>query len=306
MRQPRILVLLATCNGSRWIGEQLQTILQQQDVDLRVAIRDEGSGDATHLELARFAEHERVGVVTVPVASGSPARSFLSLICENPAGAADFVAFSDQDDLWNPDKLARACRMLQANTAVGYSSATIAAWEDGRESLTGISGAPTAADFLFEGAGQGCTFVLTGDFYERVRSFVAGHRDLADPIQYHDWLIYALARSWELQWCFDLEPSMRYRQHAGNHTGARGSFRGVMKRLRMIRQGWYRTQLGAIAGVCRSAAPDNDLVRSWYRGLSSPRSWRRRLWIARFCLRGARRRKRDNMVAVLAALCGWL
>ena len=299
-------MLLATCNGSRWIGEQLETILSQQGVDLRIAIRDEGSIDATHQELARFAHHEKVNIVTVPVASGSPARSFLSLISENPADTADFVAFSDQDDLWNPDKLARGCRMLGSNTAVAYSSATTAAWEDGRETLTAISGPPTATDFLFEGAGQGCTFVLTRDFYERVRHFVAGHTQMTDPVRYHDWLIYALARSWDLPWCFDLEPSMRYRQHAGNHTGARGSFRGVIRRLGMIRRGWYRTQLEAIAGICRIAAPGNDLVRGWHRELMGPRTWRRRLWIARFCLRGARRRRRDNMVAVLSALCGWI
>jgi rhamnosyltransferase len=306
VRYPRILVLLATCNGSRWIGEQLETILKQQGVDLRIAIRDEGPVDAANRELGRFADHERIDIVTVPIASGSPARSFLNLVSENPAGAADFVAFSDQDDIWNPDKLMRGCRMLGPTTAAGYSSATIAAWEDGRETLTGISGPPTAADFLFEGAGQGCTFVLTRDFYERVRGFIAGHRDLTDQVHYHDWLIYALARSWELPWCFDLEPSMRYRQHAGNHTGARGSFRGALKRLRMIRQGWYRTQLEAIAGICRIAAPGNDLVRGWHRELTGPRSWRRRLRVARFCLGGVRRRRRDNMIAVLSALCGWI
>jgi rhamnosyltransferase len=304
--RPSVLVLLATYNGSRWIREQMESILAQEGIDLAIALRDEGSIDATNRELARFADHEKIDIVTVPVASGSPARSFLSLIRENPAGASDFVAFSDQDDLWNPDKLVRGCRMLEANTAVGYSSATIAAWEDGRETLTEISGPPTAMDFLFEGAGQGCTFVLTRDFYERVRRFIAARRDLTDQVHYHDWLIYALARSWELQWCFDLEPSMRYRQHAGNHTGARGSFRGVIKRLRMIRQGWYRIQLEAIAGICRTAAPGNDLVRAWHHELAAPRSWRRRLRIARFCLRGARRRRRDNMVAVLSALCGWI
>ena len=303
---PRILVLLATCNGSRWIGDQVDSILAQQGVDVRIAVRDEGSVDGTHRELARFAHHDKVRIVAVSERSGLPARNFLSLIRDNPAGALDFVAFSDQDDLWNPDKLERACRMLNASMAVGYSSATTAAWEDGRQSVTKLSGPPTAVDFLFEGAGQGCTFVLTGEFYERVRTFLAGQRELTNEIHYHDWMIYALARSWDLPWCFDAQPSMRYRQHAGNHTGARGTVRGVIRRLAMIRQGWYRTQLRAIAGICRAAAPGNDSVLGWHRELVAPQSWRRRLRVARFCLHGARRRRRDNMVAVLAALCGWI
>jgi rhamnosyltransferase len=304
--RPRILVLLAACNGSRWIREQLDSILSQQGVDLRVAVRDEGSIDGTRGELARFADHERVRITSVPGRSGSPARNFLSLIRENPASALDFVAFSDQDDLWDKDKLIRACRMLEGSAAVGYSSATIAAWENGRERVTKLSGPPTALDFLFEGAGQGCTFVLTRAFYERVRSFLAAHGELTHGIHYHDWLIYALARSWDLRWCFDTQPSMRYRQHAGNHTGARGSFRGVIKRLLMIREGWYRSQLRAIAGICSAAAPGNHVVLLWRGKLVGPQGWRRRLRIAQFCIHGVRRRRRDNMVAVLAALCGWI
>lgn len=303
---PRILVLLAACNGSRWIGEQVDSILRQRSVDLCIAIRDEGSIDGTRRELARFADHKKVRIVTVPDRSGSPARNFLSLIRENSAGASDFVAFSDQDDLWDPDKLARASRMLEVNSAVGYSSATIAAWEDGRERVTKLSGPPTAADFLFEGAGQGCTFVLTRAFYEQVRCFLAAHWELTNEIHYHDWMLYALARSWDLRWHFDTQPSMRYRQHTANHTGARGTFRGVIKRLLMVRQGWYRTQLKAIAGICKAAAPGNPLVLLWHRAIISPPSWSRRLRIAQFCLRGVRRRRRDNMVAVLSALCGWI
>jgi rhamnosyltransferase len=304
---PGILVLLATCNGAAWIREQLESILAQQDVDVRIAVRDDCSSDATRLELARFAQHDKVRVAAAPPdRSGLPARNFLRLILDNPAGALEFVALSDQDDLWNQDKLERACRMLSASAAAGYSSATTAAWEDGRQSVTRLSGPPTAVDFLFEGAGQGCTYVLTREFYERVRTFLTGHRELTNEVHYHDWMIYALARSWNLRWCFDARPSMRYRQHATNHTGARGTMRGVIKRLAMIRQGWYRTQLLAIAGICRAAAPGNDSVLGWHRELVAPQSWRRRLRIARFCLRGARRRRRDRMVAVLAALCGWI
>jgi rhamnosyltransferase len=119
-------------------------------------------------------------------------------------------------------------------------------------------------------------------------------------------MIYALARSWDLLWCFDAHPAMRYRQHSGNHTGARGTFRGIIKRLAMIRQGWYRTQLRAIAGICRAAAPGNAMVVGWHRDLVCPQSWCRRVRIARFCLRGARRRRRDKMVAVLASVWGWI
>ena len=306
MFRPKVLVLLATCNGSQWIREQMESILAQEGVDTRIAIRDDCSMDSTRWELARFAGDERIGINAAGTSSGSAARNFLALIGENPAGAADFVAFADQDDLWNRDKLVRACRMLAAGSSEGYSSATVATWEDGRERILKPSGTPTASDFLFEGAGQGCTFVLTAAFYERVRRFLATHRELTARLHYHDWLIYALARSWGLGWCFDVKPSMRYRQHAGNDTGARGSLEGIVKRLALIRQGWYRTQVRAITRLCAAAAPANAMVADWHDQLLSADCWRRRLQIARFCLRGGRRRRRDNVIAVCAALCGWI
>jgi rhamnosyltransferase len=304
--RPRVLVLLATHNGSRWIREQVESILAQEGVDLAIAVRDDASTDGTRWELARFEGDERVRIAAATAASGSAARNFLTLIRENAAEAFDCVAFADQDDLWNPDKLHRACAMLAASGAAGYSSATVATWEDGRERVLKLSGTPAASDFLFEGAGQGCTFVLTADLYEQVRRFLVTDGELTRGIHYHDWLVYALARSWGLHWCFDAQPSLRYRQHAGNDTGARGTRKGVARRFSRIRDGWYGAQLGTIAAVCRAAAPSNTTVLAWHRRLVQADCWRKRLAIARFCLSGGRRRTRDNMMVVLAALCGWI
>jgi rhamnosyltransferase len=304
--RPRVLVLLATYNGSRWIREQVESILGQQGVNIEIVARDDASTDDTHRELARLAADERVRILTASAPSGSAARNFLTLIRENPASAFDLVAFADQDDLWNPNKLRRACQMLASSGAVGYSSATVATWEDGRQRLLKLSGAPTASDFLFEGAGQGCTFVLSADFYERIRGFLLAHGELTDGIHYHDWLVYALARSWGLPWCFDAWPSMQYRQHARNDTGARGTFQGIARRLARIRDGWYRGQLRVIAEICRTAAPANPVVLTWYRSFAAEDSLRKRLGVARFCLGGGRRRTLDKMVAVMAALRGWI
>src|SRR6185312_9972336 len=58
--RPRVLVLLASYNGEQWIARQLESILAQEGVELRVAIRDDGSSDRTLQEIERFASHERV------------------------------------------------------------------------------------------------------------------------------------------------------------------------------------------------------------------------------------------------------
>jgi rhamnosyltransferase len=148
--------------------------------------------------------------------------------------------------------------------------------------------------------------VLTAALYEKVRRFLATHRSLIQPLHYHDWLVYALTRTWRLQWCFDAQPSMNYRQHEGNDTGARGTFGGIVKRFAKIRDGWYGTQLRTIAAACAAAAPENETLRAWSHELHQPDSWGRRVRLARFCWRGGRRRTRDNLTVMFAALRGWI
>lgn len=305
--RPRVLVLLAACNGAPWIREQIDSVLGQEQVDVLLAIRDDGSTDRTLAELERFARNPRIRLLPSQAPTGSAAGNFLSLIRDHPAEGADFVAFCDQDDLWDRDKLFKACRTLTAaTTAAGYSSATVAAWADGRRRVLRPRAKQTSSDFLFEGAGQGCTFVLTAQFFERVRQFVTQHRDLTRELHYHDWAVYALARVWGLGWVFDRAPSMRYRQHAANDTGARGTFDGIARRLALIRGGWYRKQLFAIAELCAAAAPTHSLVAAWRRALVQPDGWRRRWQTTRLCVRGGRRRRRDNLVLTLSALVGWI
>jgi rhamnosyltransferase len=302
----RVLILLASRNGARWIRQQLASILAQEDVEVRVAIRDDASRDTTLLEIAAFTPDDRVRLAPVSAPTGSAAQNFLALILENPADEFEYVAFSDQDDIWHPDKLARACRMLSAERSAGYSSATIAVWPDGSTAALEQANAATSADFLFEGAGQGCTFVLRAEFYSRVRAFVREHHPLTRVVRYHDWMVYALARAWGESWIFDSRPSTSYRQHGENDTGARTTLAAARKRLALIRNGWYRNQLEAIAAICAAAAPASPVVARWTSLLATKGTWRRRLQIASFCLRGGRRKRLDNIVLICSAVAGWI
>lgn len=307
LRTPRVLVLIACRNGAAWIGQQLESILNQDDVDLRIVVRDDGSSDDTVAEIARFNTDGRMRLCTGRDRASSAAQNFLTLIRDNPADGFDFIAFADQDDIWFRNKLARACRLLTGSTlACGYSSATIAAWADGRTRPLKHSTRSTAADFLFEGAGQGCTYVLRADFYDRLRTFLIGHRQLTARIHYHDWMIYALARSWGGFWLFDPSPSMCYRQHDHNDTGARWTRAGLLMRFDRIRRGWYRDQLTAIASICAAAAPGHAMVKKWMGLFLAQSDWQRRVRVALFCLRGARRRRSDNLIIAAAALAGWV
>lgn len=303
---PTVLVLLASYNGARWIHEQLNSILEQEGVELSVLIRDDGSSDTTLQEIRRFAADNRIQLARCSPRTGSAAQNFFALLEERPADKFEFVAFSDQDDIWYPNKLSRACRMIQDTGSAAYSSATLARWENGRERLIAPSGSQNSCDFLFEGAGQGCTFVLSAAFYERVRRFISERSEMARGLHFHDWTVYALARSWGLRWVFDSTPTVIYRQHDGNDTGARGSFGGVLRRLALLRNGWYRSQLEQICLLCSSAAPEDARIAAWRRVLLQPRGYQRTALLTCLSLRWGRRRKLDKLVFTFACLAGWI
>jgi rhamnosyltransferase len=303
---PKVLVLLAAFNGSNWIRDQLQSVLDQHGVDVQIAIRDDGSTDHTTAVVQQFLNGGRVELSIADTPTGSAAQNFFSLIRDTSTDGFDFVAFADQDDIWDRDKLSRACNSIRQGSAAGYSSPVVAFWSDGKEQILPQEDQTTAADFLFEGAGQGCTFVLAAGFFNRVRTFIADNQHLTRRVQFHDWATYALARTWGETWHFDATPTMRYRQHHDNQLGARSGMHGFSKRLHLLKSGWYKAQLLALADLCMAAAPGNPGLIEWQKLLQQPDSLKRRAKMARFCRQAGRRRKTDRIGLVIASIAGWI
>ena len=105
----RVSVVVPTRNRSRLLAVALRGVLRQRGVDLEVIVVDEASTDDTPALLAGLGD-PRVRTVRHETPRGvSTARN---------RGAAeargDWVAFTDDDDLWAPDKLARQLQAAQA------------------------------------------------------------------------------------------------------------------------------------------------------------------------------------------------
>jgi rhamnosyltransferase len=298
--------LLAAHNGGKWIVQQVETILSQTGVDVRLLVSDDGSSDDTRAKVAAFGSDPRISIVAPPTPTGSAAKNFIWLICNASADSSTFVAFADQDDIWLEDKLARAISALENQGSAGYSCAVTAFWDHGREKKLGQQAAPTALDFMFEGAGQGCTFVLQNVFFRRIQDFFRSHAFQLQALHYHDWAIYALSRSWRLSWYFDPRPMVRYRQHGQNDTGARHTGTGIGKRLRLIRNGWYRRQLVVTAAMCALAAPQDRQIAAWNELIAAAPTFMRRMRMARICMVEGRRRTVDNLILLAAVLGGWV
>jgi hypothetical protein len=104
-------VLLATYNGERFLREQMESILAQDYENLRLLARDDGSSDATVAILHDFGRRfpGRVRILPTEYATGSARDNFLLLM---QASTANYICFSDQDDVWLQDKVRRTMQAM--------------------------------------------------------------------------------------------------------------------------------------------------------------------------------------------------
>ena len=98
-------ILLSTYNGERFISEQIDSILAQTYTGWKLFIRDDGSKDGTMTILRTYAQKYPGKIMVDESEPGGlgAMRSFEYLLAHH--GDAEYFAFSDQDDVWLPDKI---------------------------------------------------------------------------------------------------------------------------------------------------------------------------------------------------------
>lgn len=256
---PPVSILLATYNGATWLDEQLQTIFAQCNVRVRVIASDDSSSDNTRAVLKRWSRD--FDLVLLPPSRcrfGRAHRNFLRLVRDADVGDSEYVALSDQDDIWFADKLTRAIRCLGVTEALGYSSNVTAFWPDGRRRLIDKAQPIRSNDHLFGSPGPGCTFVLPRKTFDRLKTFVESNFDRLQSIWVHDWLIYSFVRTNGGEWYIDHHATMLYRQHDQNEIGVNSGWRAAFSRLRRVMSGAYRQDILSIADAL---GDDSSVVR---------------------------------------------
>lgn len=244
-----VAVLLAAYNGMSWIDEQIQSILNQKKVNVDIYISVDVSTDGTEIFCSELSKKNK-NIILLPYGEkfGDAASNFYHLIKNVAVENYDYISFADQDDIWHEDKLFKATSKLSTGEFSGYSSDVLAFWKDGRTKVVRKSQMQVTYDYLFESSGPGCTFVINNSIAIKLREILINVSE-TKQIQSHDWFVYALVRSSECKWYIDDFLSMKYRQHDRNQVGVNSGWRTACKRISMIKNGWYRTQIIKIADV---------------------------------------------------------
>jgi rhamnosyltransferase len=260
----KIAVLLAAYNGEKWIEQQIRTILNQKNVNLHLYISLDLSIDNTYNLIRKIAENNNnINLLSYGKRFGNAAKNFYRLIEEVSVEEYDYVALSDQDDIWLENKLSNAISLLDKYNADGYSSDVMAFWENGKKRIIKKSYPDKEFDYLFQAPGPGCTFVLKQHLAKNLKRLILEKKTPVSELDIHDWFIYAYARSNNYKWIIDKNSYIKYRQHNANLVGANIGFRAFMKRIKLMLSGYGFEQSIKLINVLD--LENISFIRKWYK-----------------------------------------
>lgn len=216
MIEKNVRVLLSTYNGEKYLETQLNSLQKQQGIRVLITARDDGSNDRTCEILERFS-----GTLPLTLIYGEnvgAARSFLKLVHAAEA-EAEYYAYCDQDDYWQPEKLLRAVEKLEncdnSVPALYYSNVKRvgALLEEISDPFQKNYHTEAFGAALVSTAAPGCTMVFNKALLMLLKEYMPGY------VTMHD--------SWTLQVCaavggkiiYDDNSYILYRQHGENVIG---------------------------------------------------------------------------------------
>ena len=217
-----VLILMSTYNGEKYVAEQIESIISQQEVEIQLLIRDDGSTDSTVSILKKY-ECDYSNIKVLAENNLGCKQSFYKLCqwaLEYPN--FDFYAFADQDDVWLQDKISTAVVNLehfQKETSNLYCSTYHLV-----DANLNLLLSPkrkfklTYGESVLIQVAPGCTMVFNRCLLELFCK--------ADPsvMTLHDSWMYKVCLSVGGNVFFDTTPHILYRQHSQNVVGGNQSF----------------------------------------------------------------------------------
>ena len=253
-RTPSVLILMCTLNGARWLPQQLASLAAQSHADWALWVSDDGSNDGTLAIVDAFravqAPRREVRILAGP--RRGAAQNFLSLVVhpDLPAAPGVYAALCDQDDVWMPDKLARALDRIAAAPDPGrpviYGAGSVLIGQDGRRiGASRRRRRPDLGNAVVQNVIGGHAMVLNPAALALARR--AGTR----PVPFQDWWLTLLVLACGGTAIADPAEVLYYRQHDGNFIGAARGPAAYLRRLRMLfgrdYAGWVAANLDALA-----------------------------------------------------------
>lgn len=226
-----VVVLMSTYNGEKYIKEQIDSILNQENVNVLLMIRDDGSSDNTMAVLQDYRRQYK-NIKIIKGKNIGVGNSFMHLLYKSDE--ADYYAFADQDDVWKKDKLIKGIEMINAvgsDEPLLYVSNQIIVNENMEVQGIRYKNPPSTeiVSIINRNPFSGCTMIMN----RRLRNMLTDK----DRRPVHQFFNVRIHDAWIAMYAgcvgkiiYDEKSYILYRQHEGNVVGA--DKKNVMERIR--------------------------------------------------------------------------
>ena len=222
---------MSTYNGEKYVGEQIDSILNQKGVKVDIYIFDDKSTDNTTSVIKQYSKKHKNIFLSINETNKNFTYNFLDgLFALKDNDTYDYYAFCDQDDFWVDDKIISAIdKINETGKCTLYSSNLKIV--DGTLTPTGKNYDHKITDILQKNSVTGCTAVMDKDF----KNLVTSHYP-KDKIYLHDYWVALIANLCkDAHYVYDKNAEhILYRQHGSNLIGANTKWKAKFKRYRQI------------------------------------------------------------------------
>ncbi|WP_135347212.1 glycosyltransferase family 2 protein [Sporolactobacillus shoreae] len=242
-----VSIFMATYNGAKFIGKQLESLHHQNFANWQLWIRDDVSSDETVSVIKEFEEHDkRIHLIEDSKGRLGNAQNFNEVM--NYSGDSDYFMFCDQDDYWFQDKISSSLTFIKEKERECGSNTPIAIFTDAEavnENLETISNSfmkkvhvnpydkEPLNKLLAQNYMYGCTMLLNKFAFKLSVS-------VPKDAEGHDYWVALVTSLYGHIFYLD-KPTLKYRQHSNNVTGLKqGKLINKIKR-NLTLKGWIQT-----------------------------------------------------------------
>lgn len=267
--RPLISVAMACYNGELFLAEQLDSILKQTYSNLEIIITDDCSQDGTvkiiqqyqkrHRNIFLFENKENIGVT----------KTFQHAL---PHCKGEFIAFSDQDDIWKPQKIMLLYQSMQ-NVQLAYGDSELID-ETGKSlnkklsDLRNMYSGNNTKGFVFNNVVLGHSLLFNAQLLHQILP-------IPDHVPHDIWIAYRSCALGGIHYCNNV--LTKYRQHSQSVTTTLPQ--KAVARTKNKRYGDFENKLHWIKAMESNAAPGEKMFYTRFLSLYSQKqngrfSWR--------------------------------
>ncbi|SEJ20608.1 Glycosyltransferase involved in cell wall bisynthesis [Dyadobacter sp. SG02] len=226
---PLVSIALCVYNGEKYLGEQLDSLVNQTYPNIEIVVLDDGSKDRSRELLRTYAEQYPIFRIFENEVNLGYVKNFEKAIslCEG-----EYIALCDQDDIWDLEKISKQVAGIGDNLLIYHDSAFMdeqgrqMTWKRKMSDIIHLYRGNDPKVFLYFNCVSGHSILFKRDLRDDFLPF--------NPDHFHDhWIAYVAANLGSIE--VIPETLVRYRQHTTASTD-------ILNKRKKIRKNYHENR----------------------------------------------------------------